>query len=319
MSIDIVSYSVFSLTYVAIFAIAALGTNLQYGYAGLFNVGIAGFFAVGAYTTAILTGPDWPQSLGGFGLPVFAGVVGATVASGIAALVIGAIVLRLGGDYLAIATFGIGVSIQIAALNSNWLTQGPNGLFGIPRPLREAGTGVAGNASWLGACVVALVVVWWVLSRATATPWGRSLRALSEDQVAAAGMGKDVARFKLEAFVVGSALCGLSGALYAHFTGFISPQDFLPILTFQIYAMVIIGGVGRHAGAVLGAFVVWEIWSTSGILLSSVLPAGWQDRAGALRVVLIALFLLLVLLMRPSGLMGEQTAQIALRPKPQAR
>lgn len=319
MSVDVVSYAVFSLTYVAIFAIAALGTNLQYGYAGLFNVGIAGFFAIGAYATAVLTGPEWPQSVGGFGLPVIAGVVGATVVSGLAALLIGAIVLRLGGDYLAIATFGIGVSIQIAALNSNWLTQGPNGLFGIPRPLREAGTGLADNVSWLGVCVVALAVVWWILSRATATPWGRSLRALSEDQVAAAGVGKDVARFKLEAFVVGSALCGLSGALYAHFTGFISPQDFLPILTFQIYAMVIVGGVGRHIGAVIGAFVVWEIWSISGILLGSALPASWQDRAGALRVVLIALCLLLVLLMRPSGLMGAKTVQLPLRLKRQAR
>ncbi len=319
MSVDIVSYAVFSLTYVAIFAVAALGTNLQYGYAGLFNVGIAGFFAIGAYTTAILTGPEWPQSVGGFGLPVPLGILAATIVSAIAALLIGAVVLRLGGDYLAIATFGIGVSIQLAALNSNWLTQGPNGLFGIPRPLREAGTGLAGNASWLAACVVVLLLVWWMLSRATATPWGRSLRALSEDQVAAAGIGKDVARFKLEAFVVGSALCGLSGALYAHFTGFISPQDFLPILTFQIYAMVIVGGTGRHVGAVVGAFVVWEIWSASGILLGSALPADWQNRVGALRVVLIALCLLLVLLMRPSGLMGERAALPRLGSRSHAR
>jgi branched-chain amino acid transport system permease protein len=111
----------------------------------------------------------------------------------------------------------------------------------------------------------------------------------------------------------------LSGALYAHFTGFISPQDFLPILTFQIYAMVIIGGVGRHAGAVLGAFVVWEIWSVSGILIGSALPSGWQDRVGALRVVLIALCLLLVLLMRPSGLMGAKRVQLSLRARRQAR
>ncbi len=306
MSVDLISYAVFSLTYVAIFAIATLGTNLQYGYAGLFNVGIAGFFAIGSYTTAILTGPDWPQSIGGFGLPVAVGILGAIIVSCLAALLIGTIVLRLGGDYLAIATFGIGVSIQLVALNSNRLTQGPNGLFGIPRPLREAGAGIAGNASWFALCVATLLIVWWVLARVTARPWGRSLRALSEDEVAAAGVGKDVARFKLEAFVAGSGLCGLSGALYAHFTGFISPQDFLPILTFQIYAMMIVGGVGRHAGAVLGAFVVWEIWSTSSILLGSSLPASWQDRVGALRVVLIALCLLAMLLMRPSGLLGQR-------------
>lgn len=313
MSVDIISYVVFSLTYIAIFAIATLGTNLQYGYAGLFNVGIAGFFAIGSYTTAILTGPEWPQAIGGFGLPVAIGVLCATIVSCLAALLIGKIVLRLGGDYLAIATFGVGVSIQLVALNSDRLTQGPNGLFGIPRPLREAGTGIAGNASWLALCVAALCIVWWGLSRATATPWGRSLRALSEDEIAAAGAGKDVARFKLEAFVAGSGLCGLSGALYAHFTGFISPQDFLPILTFQIYAMMIVGGVGRHAGAVLGTFVVWEIWSTSSILLGSSLPASWQDRVGALRIVLIALCLLAVLLMRPSGLLGQRNPGFNLK------
>ncbi len=137
MTIDLVSYLTFSATLIAIYAVAALGLNLQYGCAGLFNVGLAGFFAIGAYGSAILTGPTWAASLGGYGWPVPLGVLAATLICGLAALAIGWVVLRLGGDHLAIATFGIGISIQVAALNASRLTQGPNGLFGIPRPFRE--------------------------------------------------------------------------------------------------------------------------------------------------------------------------------------
>jgi branched-chain amino acid transport system permease protein len=308
--VNFVSYAAFSLTYVVIFAVAALGVNLQYGYAGLFNVGVAGFFAIGAYASAILTGPHWAGAASDHGWPVTSGIVAATVVSGVAAWVVGLAVLALGGDYLAIATFGIGVSIEIAAINGGKLTGGPSGISGIARPLREGSIGLGGNAAWLGLCAAVLALVWWMLERATATPWGRSLRALSEDATAAAGMGKPVARFRLEAFVVGSALCGLSGALYAHFVGFISPLDFVPILTFQIYAMVIIGGVGRHAGAVLGTFVVWETWSVSGMLLALILPPEWQASAGSLRVVVIALFLLVILLARPTGILGNNPARL---------
>ncbi len=310
MIADFVSYAVFSLTYVMIFAVAALGVNLQYGYAGLFNVGIAGFIAIGAYASAILTGPHWAGVAGHHGWPVALSIVAATLVSGVAAWAVGLAVLALGGDYLAIATFGVGVSIEIVAVNAGELTGGPSGISGIARPLREGSIGLGGNAAWLGVCAAVLALAWWMLERATATPWGRSLRALSEDTTAAAGMGKAVARFKLEAFVAGSALCGLSGALYAHFVGFISPLDFVPILTFQIYAMVIIGGVGRHAGAVLGAFVVWETWSVSGMLLASVLPPEWQASAGAVRVVVIALCLLVILLARPTGILGDNSARL---------
>lgn len=304
--IDLVSYGIFSLTFVAVFAVAALGLNLQYGYAGLFNVGVAGFFAIGAYTSAILTGPEWAASLGGFGLPVPIGIAGAGLASALAAFLIGKLVLRLGGDHLAIATFGIGISIQIAATNLPGITNGANGLFGIPRPFRDGGTTASGNLNWLLACLALACVLWWLLARLAATPWGRSLRALREDETAAEGIGKDVRHFRLQAFTIGSALFGVSGALYAHFVGFISPHDFLPILTFQIYAMVIIGGTGSYLGCMLGALIVWVLWSASGAVLGSLLPIDWQDKAGAARIVLIALILLATLRLRPGGLIPER-------------
>ncbi len=295
-----------SASFIAIFAIAALGLNLQYGFAGLFNVGIVGFFAVGSYATAIITGPRWAGTIGGFGLPVVLGLSGAALAAGCAAWAVGAVLLRLGGDYLAIATFGAGMVVQVAAVNLDWLTNGPSGLAGIPTPFRGIGAAASGQAAWFGLCVLVLLAVWALLALLAASPWSRALLALSEDAVAAAAMGKDVRRFRLQAFTLGSALCGLAGGLYAHFIGFVSPQDFLPVLTFQIYAMVIVGGTGRHAGAVLGAALVWLLWSGTGFLLADLMPAGLQSQAASLRVMLIAAVLLGCLLLRPEGLIGRR-------------
>jgi branched-chain amino acid transport system permease protein len=137
-------------------------------------------------------------------------------------------------------------------------------------------------------------------------PWGRALRAVSEDADAAAAAGKNVARYRLQAFAIGSALTGLSGGLYAHNVGFIAPNDFLPILTFQLYAMVIVGGAGRHLGTLVGTLVVWSLWNGSGQLLAGLLPPLMQAKAGAIRVIVIACALLAMLLLRPAGLLPER-------------
>jgi branched-chain amino acid transport system permease protein len=300
-----IAYLVSVATLAAIFAIAALGLNLQFGIAGLFNVGCAGFFAVGAYATAIVTGPHWALGLGGFGLPVPVGLAAApAVAAGLAALV-AVLVLRLAGDYLAIATFGLAAVLQVAATNVASVTGGPGGLSGIPLALRQ-GAGLGGGIAWLEVCILLAAFVYAVLERLDAAPWGRALRAVSEDAVAAAASGKNVTRFRLQAFVIGAALTGLAGGLYAHNAGFISPQDFLPILTFQLYAMVIVGGIGRHAGALVGTLVVWLLWSGSGQVLAGALAPALQGRAGAIRVIVIAAVLLAMLLLRPAGLLPER-------------
>jgi branched-chain amino acid transport system permease protein len=294
----LIPYFVSVATLTAILGIAALGLNLQFGIAGLFNVGCAGFFAAGAYATAIVTGPHWTPGLGGFGLPVPLGLLAASAVAAALAALVAMVVLRLGGDYLAIATFGLAIVAQVAATNLASVTGGPGGLSGIPLPLRGAG--------WLAVCVGLAVAAYAVLQRLDAAPWGRGLRAVSEDPDAAAAAGKNVSRFRLQAFVIGAAFTGLSGGLYAHNAGFISPQDFLPILTFQLYAMVIVGGLGRHAGALLGAAVVWLLWSGSGQVLATALPPGLQNKAGAIRIIVIATVLLATLLLRPAGLLPER-------------
>jgi branched-chain amino acid transport system permease protein len=144
------------------------------------------------------------------------------------------------------------------------------------------------------------------LQTLTRSPWGRVLRAIREDEGAAASLGKRAFLFRLQSFVIGSMLMGLGGAVYAHFVGYIAPEDFLPILTFQIWAMLIVGGSGNHRGAVLGAFVVWGFWAAAGALLRGFIPPSEQARAAALQVVLIGVLIAVMLLWRPRGLMGEQ-------------
>lgn len=303
------SYLTFFLVFAGIFAVMALGLNLQWGFTGLFNVGVAGFVAIGAYASALLTGPPEPERFGGFGLPVPLGWLGAMALSGMAAFIVGAAALRLREDYLAITTFGIAVVIQLVALNAQGLTGGPFGIQSIPKPFaEELGAGLGWNLAYLGIVAVVLALSWLALDRLVASPWGRVLRAIREDELAAASLGKRAAAFRLQAFVLGCMLMGLGGALYAHFVGYIAPEDFLPVLTFQIWAMLIVGGSGNNGGAVAGAFLVWAIWSTSGGLLREVLPAAEQARGAALQVVLIGVLIATILVLRPRGLFGERAS-----------
>ena len=301
------NYLAFFLVFAGIFAVMALGLNLQWGFCGLFNVGVAGFVAVGAYASALLTGPPEPERFGGFGLPVLLGWLGAMAVSGLAAFVVGIAALRLREDYLAITTFGVAVVIQLVALNAQALTGGPFGIQSIPKPLSGLlGTGFAWNLGYLVIVLAVLGLSWWALQRLVASPWGRVLRAIREDELAAASLGKRASAFRLQAFVLGCMLMGLGGALYAHFVGYIAPEDFLPVLTFQIWAMLIVGGSGNNAGAVLGAVVVWAIWSVSGGLIREVLPAAEQARGAALQVVLIGVMIAAILVLRPRGILGER-------------
>ena len=301
------SYASFFLVFASSFAIVVLGLNLQWGFTGLFNVGVAGFVALGAYTSALLTTPEVAGRLGGLGLPVAVGWIGAMGVSGLAGLVVGAIALRLRHDYLAITTFGVAVTIQLVANNATVLTGGPFGVQFIPKPLQSwLGTGLPWTLGYLALALGLLAIVYLALEQLVRSPWGRVLRAIREDEAAAASLGKRPFVFRLQSFVIGSMLMGLGGAVYAHFVGYIAPEDFLPILTFQLWAMLIVGGSGNNRGAVLGAFVVWTFWAAAGSLLRGWVPQAEQARAAALQVVLIGVLIAFMLVLRPRGLIGEQ-------------
>ncbi len=303
----ILSYLCFFATVALIYGVAALGLNLQWGGAGLFNVGVAGFAAVGAYVAAWLTAAPVASHWGGFALPIAHGWGGAMLAAALVAAVVGMATLRLRADYLAITTFGAAVTLQLLALNLTTLTGGPFGIAFIPKPFEAlASRPLAFGAANLALVAAVAALVFWGLERLTRSPWGRVLRALREDEAAAAALGKSPDRFRLQAFVIGAALMGLSGAMQAQFFGFIAPDNYLPVLTFQVWVMLVLGGAGNNRGAVLGAVVVWALWALSGTLFTGLLPSGWQARGAALRVVAIGVALALVLLLRPRGLIGER-------------
>ncbi len=305
--IGIFSYLVFFLVVALTFGIAVMGLNLQWGFTGLFNAGVVGFMAVGAYATAMLMGPARPEVFGGFELPFLVALAGGMIASGLAALIVGLATLRLREEYLAVATFGIAVSIQLVALNAEYLTGGTLGLIGIPKPLADwFSSPLAYNSFYLGLVVFFAGLTYWALERIVRSPWGRRLKAMREDEDAAASLGKNPVRIRLEAFVLGSMIMGLSGGIYVGFIGYVSPFDFFPIVTFQIWTMLIVGGSANNRGALLGSVLVWGIWTWSGYIISKVVPPLYQTQSGAIQVILIGLLLVITLLARPRGLIGEE-------------
>jgi branched-chain amino acid transport system permease protein len=301
----LLTFLVFFLTLAGIYAVMSLGLNVQWGFGGQFNIGIAGFWAVGSYTAAILaTGPS-DFHLGGFGLHFVAGLVAAAVLSALLALLVGLLCVNLRTDYLAIATIGIGEIVRLLLKNEEWLTNGVRGIPGIPRPFAEYGRDVQ-QLLFLGVVLLTIVIVYLALERANRAPWGRVQRAIRENEPATMASGKNVLRYRLEAFVLGSAIMGVGGALYAHFVGFISPEAFDPLFTtFVVWVMLIAGGSGNNKGALLGAFLIWAVWSGTQFL-TGYLPVELTARAGALRVLLVGVLLQVILLARPQGLLPER-------------
>lgn len=306
MSIDLIAYGAFFLTMAFTYAIICLGLNVQWGMTGLFNVGIAAFVAVGAYTSAILTTPDTAERFGGFGMPIAIGWLGAAIVSGALSWAVGALTIRLRSDYLAIATFGVAVTVQLCMLNLQSVTGGAFGIGFIPRPFAELqGNALLFSLANCGLMALVVLVLYLGLQHLSRSPWGRVLRAIREDEVAAQALGKRPVRFRLQAFTVGGAIMGLAGAAQAHFIGFIAPDNYMPVLTFQVWAMLIVGGSGNNRGAIAGAILVWGLWALTAAAVSAFVPPEEQARAAALQIVAIGVGLCLMLLLRPRGLFGE--------------
>jgi branched-chain amino acid transport system permease protein len=306
MSLDLFAYGAFFLTMALTYAIICLGLNVQWGQTGLFNVGIAGFVAIGAYVSALLTTPDAPGRFGGFDMPIAIGWLGGALAAGLATFLVGALTIRLRSDYLAIATFGVAVAVQLCLLNLESLTGGPFGIGFIPRPFAEtAGSPSMFSALNLAALTAVVAVLYLALEQLVRSPWGRVLRAIREDETAALALGKSAVRFRLQAFAIGGGIMGLAGAAQAHFIGFIAPDNYQPTLTFQVWAMLIVGGSGNNRGAILGALIVWGIWAVSASAVSALFPPEQQARAASLQIVMIGAALCAILLTRPRGMLGE--------------
>jgi branched-chain amino acid transport system permease protein len=308
-----IAYLVSLAIMAGIYAVFALGLNIQWGYTGLFNIGIAGFFCIGAYTSAMVTTPmptgvyaQYVHQIFGLDLPFVFGLLGAALVCGIVALLIGIPTLRLGEDYLAIATLGIAETVRLIFNNETWLANGPRGLMGLPQPFHNLVEPRNYNYIYLIIIVLVVVLIYLLIERAIRSPWGRVLRAIREDEVSASMSGKDIFNFKMQSLVFGAMVMGIGGALYAHYTKSISPSVFTPLYgTFIIWVMLMAGGSGNNKGAILGAYVIWFMW-TGTTFLTDFLPPILKTRAPYIRYLIIGVLLEIILLYRPQGLLGEE-------------
>ncbi|MFZ3582443.1 branched-chain amino acid ABC transporter permease [Loktanella sp. DJP18] len=411
------------LNYGLISAIMALGVNLQWGLAGLFNVGIMGFVALGGLASVLLSMPPvreaWavgggrtllglalgavvilalgavyrrmtkgrarnivmlvltiagffayravfdggvmaieavnPASAGYLGgvnlggdagrdwwwMPIIGWPVGGLLAAG-AAWAIGKVALGLRSDYLAIATLGIAEIIIAVLKNENWLSRGVQNVTGLPRPVpyetdlqadpafvqRAADVGLDPTTAstlfvklaYAGLFAVFLIVLLILAQRALHSPWGRMMRAIRDNEVAAEAMGKDVTRRHLQIFIIGSAICGLAGAMMTTLDGQLTPASYQPLrFTFLVWVMVIVGGSGNNIGAVLGGMLIWwlwvavgeygpglMIWATSALGEDSQLKADLVNSAPQMRFLVMGTVLLLILRFSPRGILPEK-------------
>ena len=411
-------------------AIMALGVNIQWGYAGLFNVGIMGFAALGGVSVvliaqqpvpeaveagglkmffALLTGvatillgvflnrrnvnkwilgaivilgylitrnlfseassliedinPGLEGYLGGFGLPVgLSWIVGGLAAAG-AAWWIGKITLSLRSDYLAIATLGISEIIIYVVKNEDWFVRGVKNVAGLPRPapyeidmqksewlqniviwfnksnleslsqseslaqlseLMKPASVVFVKLCYSGIILAVLIALIVLSNLALNSPWGRKVRAIRDNEVAASAMGKNIKRQHLQIFVIGSAIVGIAGALLVTYDGILIPTAYQPLrYTFLIWVMVIVGGSGNNLGSVLGAFIIWFMWIQSGPIgmwvvemIASNMQEGnsvlefIEDRVHFLRLVFMGSILLLIMRYSPSGILPEKNKEL---------
>jgi branched-chain amino acid transport system permease protein len=279
-----------------IYALMALGVNLTWGMAGMVNLGLAGFFAVGAYTTALLTKTGFPIPLGIAAAAIAAALTGAAVAL---------ITARLRADYLAIVTLGFSESVRIAASNEIWLTNGSDGIAGIPGPWRGALTPQQFNLLFLGIVALFLIATFVLLQRIGHSPFGRVLRAIRDDEDVAGVAGKHVLAFKVKAFALGATVLGVAGALYAHETSYVAPDIFAPLLTLNIILALVAGGVGNNAGAVLGAVLIVALLEGTRFA-APLLPFLAPAHVAAVRELLVSVLLLVVMRAMPGGIIRER-------------
>ncbi len=265
-------YYQINLTSMCINIILAVSLSLINGFTGQLSLGHAGFMAVGAYAAVIMTTK--------LDYPFLAALVGAALAAGMAGFVIGVPTLRLKGDYLAIATLALGEIIRVVLQNIDYVN-GPAGISGIPKLTTWA---------WLfGGVVLTLIVVVNLVN----SSYGRAIISVREDEIAAELMGINTTKYKVLAFVIGAGFAGLAGALYGHYFYIIKPETFNFMKSFDILVMVVLGGLGSTTGAVIAAIFI------------TILTAALQPFP-EIRMILYALILIIVMIYRPQGLMGNK-------------
>jgi branched-chain amino acid transport system permease protein len=304
---------------ILIFAILGLGLNVVVGYAGLLQLGIAAFFAIGAYITGILTVPDYPMQWG-FWAALPASVIGAAVAG----VLLAAPTLRLRGDYLAIVTLGFAEVLRYALINLDQITAGTRALNPIPPPsfswlgLQPDWEGNYRNFYFLVLGLLAVVVL--LLRNLERSRLGRALTAIREDELAATCMGLNATRVKLTAFAIGAALAGLAGCLQAtaiRNTG--SPNNYDFAISIIVLCFLIVGGLGNITGAILGTFVIRGFDLLLSPLLDKFAQGLFQNNQSVFlsfsnwKWMVFGLTLILMMRFRPEGILPSATMHEEMR------
>jgi branched-chain amino acid transport system permease protein len=332
---DLLAFATALITLGLIYGLLAVGLNLQFGFAGVLNFGYVAFFGVGAFASAIVTlAPPGSAAYAeagaqydiGLGLPVIFGLLAAALAGGLLAFLIGATSVRLKTHYLAVATFATAEVVRSVLANETWLTRGEFGISNVPQPGKGDLVPTELYAyAYLLACVALVGVLVWAARHLGELPYGRLLRAIRDDELAARTLGKRTTRAKLQALVIGGALGGLAGSLWTHSLGVVHVGQFVPIVTFQIWLAMLLGGTGNHLGVLLGAFLLVAIREGTRFIgdvpgLAEIAAAN-PSFAPSLRFILIGLLLILVVRFFPGGVWPERRRRapaVAATPTPPA-
>ena len=281
----------------AIYVLLALGLNLQYGLTGLINFGHVGFFCVGAYTAALLSKHEVS--------PLVAFPVAALLAA-LAAWPLGIVSLRLREDYFAIVSLGFSEVVRLVATSERWLTNGVQGISGIPKLMDGLVPRAAEPVAVLALLVAVNLGAILMMRRIANSPFGRVIEAIRDNEEAVKSLGKDPAGFKMKVLMLGAALAGIAGAFYAHYISFISPEQFVPLVTFQIWMAIIMGGVGRVSGALVGTLILMFFLEGSRFL-RDIVPFIPDVEMASIRLGVVGIAIVLFTLYRPQGLMGDFT------------
>ncbi|WP_336036056.1 branched-chain amino acid ABC transporter permease [Halobacterium yunchengense] len=321
-------------TIAAIYGLLALGLNVHYGYTGLLNFGHVAFFAAGAYASAIVTMPPpstvtnasytiWFNLPMPWGFPV--SLAAATLVGGLLAALIGSTSVRLGTHYLAIATFALAGVFSDVLVNEAWLTNGSFGMNAVPRPGQAALGPDVWQLAYLAFALASLLAVYLLVERVLDAPFGRLLKGVRESEDAAKMLGKNTTAVKLKSFVIGGMIAGFAGGVYAHYVGSVVTAQFVPHVTFTVWAAMLLGGAASNTGAVAGAAMVMAFEESTRFIttaydwllealpgpLAGVLPAVFGPLPNnpsfipSMRFVVIGLLFVLVVRFRPEGLLGD--------------
>jgi len=294
------------LTYLSImtgiYAILSLSLNLQYGFTGLANFGHVAFFCLGAYTSTLIV----VLAKG----PFILGLLGGIIAAGLFGWLISIPTANLKEDYWAIVTLAAAEIVRLFFLNEDWIFgKGPYhggafGIGGIPRPLQSWFSATTYPFFYLCIVIFFLALTYFVVRLLTNSPFGRVLKAMREGDDLPLAMGKDVRKFRMRAMALGGGMGGLAGSLVAHYWSFIDPYQFMPIETFVVWAMVVVGGKGNNIGALVGAVII-QFFYISTRFLKDFIPIDAQVLA-SLRMVVIGVLIVLVMLFMKEGLLKEK-------------